>query len=668
MKSKVPCDMISNVFYNHKTVSSLFVVIDKLKTQIHEIETLQTDHDLLPPNTNGSEENNQLNCTPPNNAHSNIAINESPDHTETITNSSQSGATKGKYERETTIDDISAEIGTLTISVKDAAQGSYIGTAIGSGFSKLFLKQLHLNKLNDIESTNINDFDSFDLFDSSVTNFYAPLPPYKIAKYAILKYVNYVHVYYPIISVEDLKLTMHNMYASPREVSLHQKFVLFIIISIGLDRSSHDNELIEYNNQFKPIKYFNIAYRYLEEIVSNRSENSLQALLLVIIWILNTNIIQDDKGDLWHLCRYSMALAMELGVHRFNPDWNFGVAKNELRNRLFWTTYNLDRIISMKFGKSLSLSNQSIDAPRPIFIRNDFVCRDLNDESSIVLKIYHEVQIKPAILLINICEISGDLLETFYTPKNNNNLVNESDLLKFKDKLQNSLTNLMIKIEQEISNTFLCHYDLKIRHCIISILLHRPSPAFPAPDAESILRCKLDCQVSLDSYIWLIEHNYMPTILCVDDMKIISLSLIYCCWKTESNSLRLKKDSIKVTTILNEIAKYYPDFAKFKNIFTILSSIVIDKLDNINPLNNKNLDPSQVHYLIHNVSDPLQKVESNMQYGTNNITNGINNPVIEFNNLFVNELFKDVFKQYQFNRNDLVLDDVCRLFNYRAIQ
>lgn len=556
--------------------------------------------------------------------------------------------------KESTIENISTEVGSLTISNDNNIQGKYIGAATGSNFAKLFLKQMHLNKLGDINTSALDDFDSFD---SSVTKSYAPLPPYRISRYAILKYINSVHIYYPLILLQELKDIFEKMYTSPREVPLYDKFVLFIVISIGLDRSEKDPELVSYDNQFKPVEYFNTAYRYLEEILSNRSERSLQALLLVIIWLLNTNVLKDDNGDLWHLGRFSMSLAMELGVHRFNPDWDFGEVKNELRNRLFWCTYILERTIAMKFGRGLSLRKQAIDTPLPKLLKDDYLPGSSVNGS---LKIYDQVQFKPSLLLINICEIYGDLLETVYISrtKGSNPLLSIEEIINYKSQLQISLTEWMLQIDKEIPNTLNCYYELKIRYCITSIILNRPSPSFLVPDTKSILICKENCKECIDSYCWLLAHGWKINPTCLHDLVNTGLSMIYCCWKTDTNSNLLKDFSMKTLNIMNEIVRYYPNFVKFKNLFVIVSSIIIDGFDNSN---NMAASQNQNDFMFQHIPEKLQQFKESIQYP--NTTNSATNNQMEFNDWFTKELFQDVFRQYYFQNNNM-LDDLDQLFDY----
>lgn len=689
------CDIIDHAFYSYHTVQSLLEVIDKLETQLKDSKdngNLENGNELLIKNNsnygiNNADDkmngnNSNINNINNNNQHHNNN-NSANDNSTTNNNShipeSVSDPSKSKIlKKDLTIEDISTEVGSLTISTNNNDQGKYIGAATGSNFAKIFLKQMHLSNIDEI---NTDDLDDFKSFDNSVSKAYAPLPPYRIANYAIFKYINYVHIYYPIIQLHEIRNICNKMYIGPKNVSLQEKFLLFMVISIGIDRGEKDPELTNYNNQFKPVEYYNTAYRYLEQILSNRSERSLQAILLVIVWLLNTNVLKDDNGDLWHLARFSMSLAMELGVHRYNPDWNFSESKNELRNRLFWCTYILERTVAMKFGRGLSLRKQAIDTPLPKLLNDDYLAENsFNGDES--LSIYENVKFKPSLLLIKMCEIYGDMLETVYISRTKGfkPILSIEEVINYKNELQISLDNWVINVEKEIPNDLDCYHELKVRYCLTSIILNRPSPSFPIPDIESNLRCKKYCQTAINSYYILLENGWKINSTCLHDLVNVGLTMIYCCWKTESNSRILKEFSNKTLYIMNEIIRFYPNFTKFKNLFIIVSSIVNEGFENSlneqqrqqqrqrqQQLNQNNFDENDL--MSRNVSNQLQQFKDSIQYPNNfNINNGNSNNVIEFNDWFTQELFQDVFKQYYFQNNDTIMGDVDNFFDYQNLQ
>jgi hypothetical protein len=667
--------MIDNVYYNYETVQSLLAAIDKLETEIDTVkhkniekESSEMEDDSHIHNWSQRAQDVRPSVSPGTQSHPPVikVVENSPDtisaNASSIDNRDEnSSKSKNKTKKETTIEDLSTEVGSMTLLDESDTQGMNVRTTTGANFAKLFLKQMNLRKLGESASTNMDEFEQFDL---SVTKTYAPLPPYRVSRYVIYKCINTIHIYYPIIMLPELKNSLDKMYTSPKDVSLHDKFLLYMVISIGLERSENDPELANYRNQFNSVEYFNTSYKYLETILHNRSESSLQAILVVIIWVLNSNVIQVDDGDLWHLGRFAMSLGMELGVHRFNPEWDFGEMKNELRNRLFWCTYVLERTISVQFNRGLSLRKQAIDTPLPKLLKDDYLAEIALLESD-DLKAFDRVQYKPCLFLINICEAYGDLLETLYItgPEGDAPELTEEEMLDFKMQLQNTLNQWMIQVDSEIPNTLDCYYELKTKYCVASILLNGPSPSFPKPDVASILKCKTESEACVECYAKLIEKGWKINSQCLHDLVYVGLTFVYCCWKLDDDSTNLKTFSAKALSIAHEIIKYYPSFTKFKNLFIIVSSVIIDSFDKLNSIPSNQMKMSNTEFLRQHIPQQLQYMKQSLHGSSSSmIANGIDLNVMEFNDWFTQELFQDVFSQYYHPDNNMILQELDRLF------
>ena len=647
VKADIDCDIVDNVYYNYETVSSLMAKVAKLESKVKMNENLQSSNSPYQSTNIEMNYNNNQTLSPPKTT--------SPYGKDKLRNSltasTTSNGTSSSKNKESTIEDISTSVGSLSLDNINGSNSESKHPLGRSSFSRLFLRQLHLDELG-VVNVNLGT-DNFEEFDKSITQPGIPLPPFRIAKFAIFKYINTVHIYYPFLSIKTLKVIFNKMYSSPQELTMHDKFLVYIVISIGLDRGEKDTFMSSYVGQFKPVEYFNTAYRHLEEILSVRSEKTLKALLLVIIWLLNTDVLKEENGDLWHLGRFAMSLAMELGTHRYNPEWDFGTSRNELRNRLFWCTYILERNIALKYSSSLSLRKQAIDTPLPIFLENDFIAElSPSDASSPLLVVYDKVQFKPSLFLINICEIYGDILENFYTPqaKFNNPAFPDQEIFNIKLQLQNSLDQWILQVSSEIPNNLNCYYGLKIRYSAASIILNRPSPAIRTPDIESILKCKIEAEICIDNYCCLLDNYWKVTNCCIYDLKLVGLTMIYCCWKTEQDSRLLNHFTIKISKVFNEVVKYYPSFTKFKNLYSIISSIVRDGIDSSE---NTFSNPTQ----------QIQLLKQRSQYPIAYTKLDSNNPIINFDDWFTKELYQDVFKQYSFDENDAISQDLDLLFS-----
>lgn len=509
------------------------------------------------------------------------------------------------------IDELSNEVGTLTTSSNEDLQGKYIGAATGTKFAKMFLRQMHLQKLDDLEHLSTSDFSLDDTNVGMLSRSCAPLPPFGIAKMAVNNYINYIEVYYPILLVKDLLSSLDRMYRSPKDLTYHEKYIVFMTIAIGLDKGEKDPRLINYYNQFKPVEFFNTAQKYLEKLLPVRSLSTLQELILLAIWLISTNVFKDDNGDLWHLGRYMMSLALELNLQKLRPNKNVLESKQELRNRLFWSTYLLERANAVKFGRGLSFRKQDIQIAYPRFLIDD----DLTGDNS--LNDYNMAKFQPCLIMIEVSEIYGVLLETIYISrtKGSKPILSDETMLDYKFRIQESVSRVLTKIDSEIPKDLFCYHELKIRTHIASILLHRPSPSYLSPDLDSLLTCKEDCSSCMESFKVLMNSTWKISPPCLHDLVNVSLTMIYCCWKTESTSERLKSFSTDTLGVMNEIIKLYPSFTKFKNLYIVVSSIIINGFENTEKKD------SQVDQfagdVFSDVPSPLQKLKANMMQSIN---------------------------------------------------
>ncbi|ODV84813.1 hypothetical protein CANARDRAFT_28955 [[Candida] arabinofermentans NRRL YB-2248] len=444
-----------------------------------------------------------------------------------------------------------------------------------------------------------------------------------------------------------------------------------MVLAIGSLQTTNDYKAGFYN-PFKAVEYYNTALRYFDSILSRRSEKSLQALIVIIIWMLESNALQDDGGDLWHMSRFCMSLAMELGVHRFNPDWNFGEPRNETRNRLFWSTYIIDRTVAMKFGRGLSLRNQAIDTPLPKLSNDDYL---VPDDGIDLLTNYNQVHFLPCIMLTKICRIGGDMLESIYISRTVGAapILSDEKIIEMKQTQQSELNEWMVLVDREIPKQLTCYYELKARFNVSSIILNRPSPSFPIPDTESILLCKSNCIECVNCYNQLLSRGWRITPTCLHDMVNTGLTMIYCSWRLDTDTQQVELFSNDILKIMEEACRVFPKFKKFRQLFCLVSTAIVEHIKNMQQQEHQqqhHLQQLQQQQFHHQQQQVFAKdVPSNVMTSNPNEpqqpTGGIevNGMILEWNDLFSQEGFQSGFKNYFDMGNDRLLNDLSEHFS-----
>ncbi|KAH8900675.1 hypothetical protein GQ53DRAFT_708567 [Thozetella sp. PMI_491] len=127
------------------------------------------------------------------------------------------------------------------------------------------------------------------------------------------------------------------------------------------------------------LAYYDDALGCVEEVTSEASPASLQALLLLIIFCL----FYPRKGEIWRLLDYACRLAIELGYHKEEDlvDHSTSPAsvyqqplpaidedmlrRQMLRRSTFWALYALERITGQLFGRGSDLPETIITTEYP---------------------------------------------------------------------------------------------------------------------------------------------------------------------------------------------------------------------------------------------------------------------------------------------------------------
>ncbi|OUM51223.1 hypothetical protein BVG19_g312 [[Candida] boidinii] len=116
---------------------------------------------------------------------------------------------------------------------------------------------------------------------------------------------------------------------------------------------------------------FNKAMEYLD-IVMNLPNNELditKSLLLLSIY----SFFNNDSGKSWFIIGTLTRLSISIGLNRNLRINSINLSKFELemKYRLFWSVYNIDRLISITVGKPFSINDDDINIPLPSPLDDD---------------------------------------------------------------------------------------------------------------------------------------------------------------------------------------------------------------------------------------------------------------------------------------------------------
>lgn len=403
---------------------------------------------------------------------------------------------------------LSEEVGALT-----PITNHYVGSASGVVFTKLFLSELNLPNLTAIGHQLNSNVSGLQIANIPIVS----LPPKVVTKFLFRVYIDHFQIFYPILDINALAESIEKIYLNANEVLDMTKYTIFMVLSIASEFSKNDNTYLKMGDLTKPKEYFFMAYKYIEPFTSQVNVDSIRNILLLIIWCLTLNS-QDENENLWILTRHVTSLCIQLGLHRNNPNWRLTKMELEIRNRLWWSCFIVERLVAFQTGRTLSIRNHAIDAEMPKFNDNVDI---LHTKYGLRCLIYEHVCFQPMYLLAKLRTMAGDILESIYVARGKRKTLAIESIQKSAVRLREELDLWLETVMDLYSKENVWIYGvLKLNYNICSLALTRPSPSFPKISIPSSKICLNDSESFIDEIIKQIQQKK------VFDFWLISTNII----------------------------------------------------------------------------------------------------------------------------------------------
>lgn len=113
-----------------------------------------------------------------------------------------------------------------------------------------------------------------------------------------------------------------------------------------------------------PENFFMTALQYISAARESHSVHNIEAMTLLVLY----NLRSPSNSGIWYMIGLAMRTRVDLGLHREAHYGNVPPYEGQLRRRLFWTVYFLERVIAVSVGRPYSISDRDIDVALPLEI------------------------------------------------------------------------------------------------------------------------------------------------------------------------------------------------------------------------------------------------------------------------------------------------------------
>ncbi|KAI7820940.1 fungal-specific transcription factor domain-containing protein, partial [Gamsiella multidivaricata] len=406
------------------------------------------------------------------------------------------------------------------------------------------------------------------------------MPPRDLAEHLIDCYFTYVHPNMPVLH----KPTFMRQYRNPDPSKRPAVVLLNAMYAIASRFSSHP-EITGAGSDPEGFgdEYFDRAKRLIDYEYELPRQSSIQALLLMVTYRFMS---AKSGGRVWVLLGMATRMAQDLGMHRNSARWHLPPLETEIRKRLWWAIYIMDRWVSAGMGRPLAIDDNDCDVDYPSVVEQDWADPDgsgdspvedsekLKEESCFALRYFVET--------IKLATILGQILQRVYSAQTRNH--GPGQVSSTVAELDTTLTKWLLALPPDLK------YDHKadplsvnrwvstihISYYSVLILLHRP---YMVP--SSLTKTKLSesmpslniCVSAANSVTHLSEllmgEDCFKYVWCFTTYDIFLSSLIHL---TNSASLDLRlqtqarKNLVKMIAYMKNLGWRWFNAAKFASV------------------------------------------------------------------------------------------------------
>ncbi|KAK5630613.1 hypothetical protein RRF57_006328 [Xylaria bambusicola] len=316
-------------------------------------------------------------------------------------------------------------------------------------------------------------------------------------------------------------------------------------------------------------RYYMTALQYFEKIQVESSIQGLQCILLLLIFAMQSSTV---RLDVWCLNYQCIASVLDLGLQR-TVTASSGISKLdlEMRTRIFWVVYTLDRTIATMMGRPIGLRDEACDFRIPADVSD----ADIGSESIPTPSSSTPTHMSYAIHLFRLAKINSEIKYV----ANSVNPVAPSYAYPAVIDINAWQKDVLVRLDQwaasvpaaQNANDY-SRAILLLRYHSVRMLLLRPSPNIPRPDHDALRHCYSSAEESIRLYSELYKKNLLVHNWITFHSAVLStITMFYCILSVPSIATTLKVEdfmnNVRATlNVLSAVGEHYSGAKRSRDI------------------------------------------------------------------------------------------------------
>ncbi|KAG0684653.1 hypothetical protein C6P40_001650 [Pichia californica] len=469
--------------------------------------------------------------------------------------------------------DLAQEVGFISLGA--AGESCYIGETSAYSIAKVISSSI--NCIPVATNTLLDKTSSVFIFELPFR-----FPSLETANGLLLCYKTSVHCQYPFLDWPFIEKCF-NLIIKEKGQDPIANFFIFMIFAISsqIQDVSNNKASSSYTKS-----YYEKAFETVEKVIGLITIHTVQAYLLMAVFSQK----MPDGVSGWQAVGLAIRTAVVLGLHRKSyhkknePITNEIRMLQDLKSRIFWSAYGIERINGLVLGRPFSISDIDIDAPFPI----------------------ETVDTKVGCHVVKLRRIQSSICTFIYKPIQLLDKPEDVDATRVEILLE--LNDWMAKFpyKEEPSSTFETNNWSLISYHNSILLLLRPIILEVAKSKENSPKRYLEwfkvftesaSAVCINYKNMHLKRKMSYTWLAMHCCFVSGISFLYCIWLDRSlKVLKWKRKSLvyetisSCQTILYVLAERWESASRFRDSFERLSTIVNSYIDSTDDKACDNMD------------------------------------------------------------------------------
>ncbi|KAJ5612827.1 fungal-specific transcription factor domain-containing protein [Penicillium lagena] len=471
------------------------------------------------------------------------------------------------------------------IVVEPSRQPRFLGQSGGITLAKLVISAIRVDALPSPLLTEKRSYNPSSV--SMATE--ASLPPRQAANHLVDVYFQYHTPHLPIMGRSMVNEAIESAYQAMNGQQLPDRpierdiFISFMILAIALCDVSNPCG----GRPSQSEGCFGSAIGWYEKVVAN-SKSDIETLRTILL-LAQFVALCPSRGSLWHLTGTALRLCIDIGLHWESEEHTMNMDPTILydRRRLWYCTYQLDRILCITLGRPFGIIDESIRVPLP----NPWaVYRGLSHSECTEFDIHSQRAHNHLFILSKIeSEIKHVQHSQTWAPKLAYPRANYAAWVQdIQPRLEEWYATIPQTNRAHPSSIFAhqAYWDYIFNNAIL--LLYRPnSTGSQTSPEEKVLSFNASCQ--LIGSIKILQRKGKIDILwkSAHDLFMAGLGVIYSLWQSrevrDGNPAGSSISTLQsCASTLSALAESFPGVAGCRDVFETLSSATIDWIVNDN--------------------------------------------------------------------------------------